>query len=473
MNCHTIVNSMITEGEKKILFEAKNGQSSIAFEGVFMVPENRNKKDSRMIPVKYVRFPANGKKYGSPIIYLAGGPGGSGIQTAKFWRFPLFMAMREFGDVIALDQRGTGASDITPKCESSIIIDHSIIMSDKKYVKLHQKALAECLKFWKSKEVDIFGYTTPENVADLDSLRQHLGADKISLWGISYGSHLALAALKNMSDKLDKVIIASAEGLSQTIKLPAQTDAYFDRLQLAINSQDSAKQMYGNIKSLISKVHNKLDNSPLKLTIPIDDNTSYEYLLHRRDLQEFASALISDPTKAKRLLQLYLAIDSNMLAPVVSVLQRYHKPNRPITYKVMSIAMDLASGMSTTKRQTVEKQAKTALLKDYLNFSYHLTDVLPSIDLGDEFRQKPQSAVPTLLLTGTLDGRTYIRSQLESVSKLTHLTSIIINNAGHNLFMFSATQTSPEVEKTMKSFMQGKKIINSQITVPLPDFSQF
>jgi len=58
-------------GEKEILFEAKNGQSSIAFEGSLMVPENRSKKDSRMIPLKYVRFPATGKNISPPIVYLS------------------------------------------------------------------------------------------------------------------------------------------------------------------------------------------------------------------------------------------------------------------------------------------------------------------------------------------------------------------------------------------------------------------
>jgi len=69
------------------------------------------------------------------------------------------------------------------------------------------------MKFWKDEGVDVFGYTTLENVQDLDALRRHLGAEKITLWGISYGSHLALAALKTMDDRIEKVIIASAEGM--------------------------------------------------------------------------------------------------------------------------------------------------------------------------------------------------------------------------------------------------------------------
>ena len=227
-----------------------------------------------------------------------------------------------------------------------------------------------------------------------------------------------------------------------------------------------------DIKSLINRVHARLDVQPIELQIPTTDEETYTFMLHRRNLQEFSSGLISGPDRAKMMLHLYLAIDSNMLEPIIDVIKKYNRPNIPISYKAMPIAMDLASGMGVEKRKTIEKQAKTGLLKDYLNFSYHLTDVLPSIDLGDEFRQKPESAVPTLLLTGTLDGRTYIKSQQEAVSELSQLTAVLINNAGHNLFMKSDLEIWPEVEQAMAAFMQNKPIDKKALTVSLPDFSE-
>ena len=74
--------------EKPIVFKANDGQVTDAFEGHIMVTENRNNPDSRKIRINYVRFPSTGKKQGSPIIYLSGGPGGSGIGTAKVATFP-------------------------------------------------------------------------------------------------------------------------------------------------------------------------------------------------------------------------------------------------------------------------------------------------------------------------------------------------------------------------------------------------
>lgn len=460
--------------ETPITFEAASGQSAEAFEGTFMVPENRSDPDSRMLTLHYVRFPATGlatgTKKSSPIIYLAGGPGGSGIQTAKYWRLPLFLAMREFGDVIALDQRGTGASDDMPKCTSSEIIDVTHRISDAGFVKMHQNALKECLKFWEDEKIDAHGYTTLENASDLDALRIHLGAEKISLWGISYGSHLALAALKQMEDRIDKVIIASAEGLAQTIKQPARTDLYFARLQDAINTQPKAKAQYPDINAMMRRVHASLDTTPLMLDVPQKEGAPVQYLLQRRDMQQIASAMISDPSRAKMLLQIYSQLDQGNTAPIASLMARFYTPNEGISFEAMGTLTDIASGIGTQHRKMIETQAKTSLLDVYLNDTLAFVDVDPSLDLGDDFREKPVSDIPLLLLTGTLDGRTYIKSQSEAVSSMPNAQKVRVTNAGHNLFMLSATEVRPGVLSAMQGFMRGENVDGREVIANLPEF---
>ena len=88
---------------------------------------------------------------------------------------------------------------------------------------------------------------------------------------------------------------------------------------------------------------------------------------------------------------------------------------------------------------------------------------LEQIDLGDDFRAKPESSIPTLVLTGSLDGRTYPESQREATSGLTNATHITVQGAGHNLFM-----ASPEVEEVMSSFLSGQPVTRSTIEVSVP-----
>ena len=76
--------------------ETKDKKVEIPAEiGSFEVKENRKNKNSRTIKLSFVRFKSTSEKAGSPIVYLAGGPGGSGINAAGGPRHDLFMALRE------------------------------------------------------------------------------------------------------------------------------------------------------------------------------------------------------------------------------------------------------------------------------------------------------------------------------------------------------------------------------------------
>ena len=88
-------------------------------------------------------------------------------------------------------------------------------------------------------------------------------------------------------------------------------------------------------------------------------------------------------------------------------------------------------------------------------------------DLGDDFREAPMGETEVLVLSGTLDGRTYVDSQAEAVSGLSNAHIVTVHNAGHNLFM-----SSDEVHATIHAFMRREEDLVSDITVELPDMTQ-
>ena len=455
-------------GEEAVVFTAQSGETADAYRGFFEVPENRNDPASRTIALGYVRFPATTDNPGSPIVYLAGGPGGSGTGAPEERRFPLFMAMRQHGDVIAFDQRGTGLSDDTPACRSSHVVPDLQPVGDSGLADIYRAAIRECVAFWRAEGADPAGYTTAESVQDISALRAHLGAERVALWGISYGSHLALAALDAIPGEIERAVITGAEGLDQTVKYPARTDDYIRRLQQAVNTQREARALYPDIESMIRRVQARLEAEPLLVTYTRRDGSEAEILFQRRHAQEVVSRLISDPQWATLMLAIYRGLDTGDLSPLQAALPFFHRPGEPLGFRLMPTAMDRASGISAGRLAEVRRQIPHAMVGGYLNFPMpQVIDVLEEIDLGPAFRDGPHGDTPVLLLSGTLDGRTYPDGQAEAVAGLGNVTRIMVRNAGHNLFM-----SSPEVGEVIHRFMRDEPLGTGEIEVALPDFTQ-
>ena len=361
-------------GEEQFVFETWDKQKIEAFKGSFAVPENRRIKDGRSIKIGYVRLPATGAVATPPIVYLAGGPGGSGIAAINY-RTRMFMEMRKHGDVIALDQRGTGVSNVLPTCTSSQQAPTVERVSDRAYAAAQRAVLKDCLSFWREKRVDLSAYNTVENARDLDALRVHLAAENLVLWGVSYGSHLALAALKEPDVRIAKVLISSVEGLDQTIKLPSGADRYFDRLQRAIDGQPTAKAAFPDIKALMQRVHARLERKPLLIRLKSRTDAPQDFVLQRRDMQLLSATLIADPESVVHLLSIYRALDLGETLSFDSIPRRLLPDNlsaagEPISLDAMPVAVDIASGMTAQHRARVIREAKTALLGEYLDYTF-------------------------------------------------------------------------------------------------------
>lgn len=456
-------------GEQKFVFKTWSKQEVPCFKGTFSVPENRAAAHPRMIPIGYVRLPATGTRVGPPIVYLAGGPGASGIQAINY-RFEQFMAMRRYGDVIALDQRGTGESNIVPDYRSDIVLPAGRPYTDAEFIGAYRRAFRAALASWRSAGVDVAGYNTVQNALDLDALREHLGVSKIALWGVSYGSHLALAAVRELPGKVDRVILSSAEGLDQTVKLPLQTERYFDRLQAAVDTDPKAAALYPNIKELIRRVHARLEAQPVAVKIRVN-GAKVGFLLQRRDLEMLAGGLISDPEWAARLLRVYRALDRGETPDLTDLPSRllpdhFVAPGEPIVLPAMATLTDVASGLSPARKREIEKEAPLALLGDWLDFSQHFDGIAPELDLGESYRTPPRSDVPLLLFSGTLDGRTDLENQHKAVSGFSHVTAITVENGGHNL------PFTPEIGTILDQFMTSKPVEERVVRLQRPDFAR-
>ena len=445
-------------------FALQSGDTVAAEQGEVLVLENRSDATSRAIPIRFVRFNSRAVEPAAPIVYLAGGPGGSGTGAARGERWAMFDRLRDVADVIILDQRGTGLSDSVPDCDSSVRFPADSATTRDLYIRLHQAAMQECLGFWKRDGVDIRGYTTWESAADIDAVREALGVERVNLLGISYGTHLALATLKRYPERVDRLVLASAEGLDQTVKRPALTDAYFERLQTAINADPAAAALYPDVRALIGDVLDRVASDPPRITVRPDRAEPYVRVLGPFELQLITGSMISDPHVVNLVLDGYAEARDGDFGFFEWAIRYFQ--GQKITLNGMSEAMDLASGISPERLAIIQAEAETALLGDALNFPMpQLRDAVPDLDLGADFRAPLASDRPALFLSGTLDGRTYPEAHAEIASGFSQGAVVTIENAGHNLFF-----SHPRVVELIADFFGGKSAETRTLTAPVPSF---
>lgn len=432
-------------------FKSGSGVEVPAELGSFRVREQRGNPASRMLTLRFVRFRATTANPGPPIVYLAGGPGGSGIGTAAGARFPLFQALREVADVIALDQRGTGRSNDIAPCVPPGAPASPVIATRDSVIPQFRRELQACFAEWTAAGVVIDGYTTRENAADIDALRGALGAERISLWGISYGSHLGLATLKYHGAAIHRAVFSGIEGLDQTVKRPAVFDSLIGRVQQLIDRDSSTRQAYPDLAATMRRVHAQLNASPARVTVPAAGARAETVLIFDAfPVQIMIGGIMADPAGIAQVPLLYRAMAAGRYEPIAAIVCREFCALSG-SYRGMPEAMDLASGISAARLAMIRREAATGVLGDAINFPMpHVAGMRPTLDLGDDFRASLRSSVPTLFISGTLDGRTSPTEALEELKGLRNGRQLLVENGGHNIF-----EADTRVADAVVSFFRG------------------
>ncbi|WGM39420.1 alpha/beta fold hydrolase [Caulobacter sp. NIBR1757] len=441
-------------------FKGWRGEETDAERGAFMVPEDRRDPASRQIRLTYVRFPSRAARPGPPIVYLAGGPGGTATGTATGPRFPIFMALREVADVIAFDQRGTGAASAIPSRERRMgplpDLTREALTADQR------AEFARAWNDWTAAGVAMRGYNTRESADDVEALRRHLRADKVDLWGISYGTHLALAILRRHGDRVGRVALASLEGQDQTVKRPARIDAYLRRVDALLGADPAARAAVPDLPALMRRVHARLEANPATVQVTVR-GAPFDLKVGGFGVQMISGSLIANPETLSMLPGLYLALDAGEASVLAPFLQDI---DRLLAIGGMPETMDLASGISKARLAQVTREARTAVLGDALNFPMpHLLGAVPGVDLGQGFRAPMRIDHPALLVAGTLDGRTPLEEQAEVAAQFRRKARVIVDNAGHNVF-----EAHPQVRDLLVRFFRGDAVGDARLSLPAPKF---
>lgn len=167
--------------------------------GRLIVPESRESNSNRMIELAVAILPAaNGNAEADPVIYLEGGPGGSAV--AGFEADPDGWAQYGFAqnrDLVLFDQRGTGYSIPELDCDESDEWADAFELAE------------TCKADLEAEGIDLAAYNSVESAADVAALAQALGYENYNLLGISYGTRLALAVMRDHPAGVRSVVLDS------------------------------------------------------------------------------------------------------------------------------------------------------------------------------------------------------------------------------------------------------------------------
>jgi pimeloyl-ACP methyl ester carboxylesterase len=163
-----------------------------------VVPLDRTGAVPGTVTLHVEMLPAGGVARGT-IFLIAGGPGqgsahvfGLGSPRAD----QLFRYLFPGYDLVAYDDRGTGASGLIdcPDLQSALT------------EAANQAAIATC---GASLGAAANFYSTATHAEDLEAVRQSLGLDKVALYGVSYGTKLALAYALAHPDHVARLALTS------------------------------------------------------------------------------------------------------------------------------------------------------------------------------------------------------------------------------------------------------------------------
>ncbi|HRE48544.1 MAG TPA: alpha/beta hydrolase [Aggregatilineales bacterium] len=218
--------------------------------GYLTVPENRRNPNSRTIKI-FVAVIKSDQPNPQPVVYLAGGPGGSATMQLGAW---LQSEITVPYDFVMIDQRGTGFSEPNLNCPE---------MEGKGFPAPPEDVRACHDRLIKS-GIDLDGYNSRESAADIADLRLALGYESWDVLGISYGTRLALTLMRDHPEGIRAVVLDSIypPNVNSIESIGVLMLSAFQRLWDACAADEACGSTFPGLDQIFYKVVTDLNAEP-------------------------------------------------------------------------------------------------------------------------------------------------------------------------------------------------------------------
>lgn len=414
--------------------------------GTLTVPENRSDPNSNTIELAvFIVRARQADTVSDPLVYLAGGPGGSTSNSVNFFEFAYgpYALQR---DVILMDQRGTGLSEPRLDCNGYGQANFQAYtggFSLEEGAQLAADALLECYDFYINQGIDMSAYTSEENAADFEDLRVALGIEQWNLYGISYGTRLALTIMRDHPEGVRSAVIDSVVPPSARlyIETPLNGAAALERLFELCAEDFVCNQAYPNLREQFYTVVDRLNAEPKEVEVR-----------RPRDGRFYTAVLNGDTLVGAMFFNMYstgaiqrLPYVINTLYQDIDLIGTLRQDFLPAYFAWDGIATAMHYSVNCYEEiafdSFTEIEAAADTLDPRLQFFYDMDNYITYYICEDWERPTPDpieiapvvSDIPTLILTGELDPITPPRWGEQAAETLPNSTVIMVPNAGHGV----------------------------------------
>lgn len=235
--------------------------------GVLTVPENRATGGARTVTLPVAVVPSrSATPQPDPLVFpTAGGPGAGSLSS--LWYFLDYAEWaRAERDIIVVEQRGDHLSSPYLDCPETGIV-HRIVdgsIPARQPGELDVEELQGCHDRLVAEGVDLSAYNSAASAADLADLRRALGYDRWNLYGISYGSRVALTTMRDQPAGLRAVILDGVFPPNGQQHLNARGFAGAARaLFAACAAQASCAARYPDLETSLLRVLDRVRTTPI------------------------------------------------------------------------------------------------------------------------------------------------------------------------------------------------------------------
>ena len=394
------------------------------------VPES-DAEGSRRITLSVARIPAiNRRKQTDPIVLLAGGPG-QGAQLSFTAVSTVFSRTGRQRDIVLLDQRGTGRSNMLSCVTESRSTAETFASDTATFVKLNEK----CLEKLRSAS-DLGAYTTSHAVRDLDAVRALLGYEKLNFYAASYGTRVAQHYARRYPERVRSMVldgvVAPETVLGPEISLDAQVA--LNGIWKRCNADKPCRDRFGDLQSKTMALQNVLKIKPQRVEIPNPRTGTTESF-------DFGAEQLAVVLRFGSYDQYFSA----MLPLVVTEAARgnFHPIGSLFLMTAGSVQDMIAVGMHNSvvcsedvPRYDTVSVDRAAVAATYLGTGF--LDALPQICrnwprglVDGDFFEPLISDVPTLLLSGSLDPVTPPDDAERVARSLKSSRHLVLEGSGH------------------------------------------